>query len=58
MELKEFAQLVKSMRENQKEYFKTRRPSAMYASKELERKIDKEIIAILKPQEQTENELF
>lgn len=38
-----FAQLVKEMRDAQKEYFKHRTQSALSRSKELERKVDEEL---------------
>lgn len=35
-----FFEAVVTMRENQKEYFKTRTPSSLKASKEFERRVD------------------
>lgn len=37
----EFACLVKSMRDAQKRYFRTRSPMALEESKDLEKKVDK-----------------
>ena len=38
--MKEFIELVREMRNAQKEYFKTRDKSVLLKSKELERKVD------------------
>ena len=43
MNAKEFYDTVVEMRKAQKEYFRTRTPSALQHSKQLERLIDKEI---------------
>lgn len=43
MNAKQFFDLTASMREAQKEYFKTRSRDALYRSKTLEKRIDEEI---------------
>jgi hypothetical protein len=44
--MKEFIELVREMRNAQKEYFKTRTKDALNRSKELERKVDAELQSI------------
>lgn len=56
MELKEFAELVFLMREKQKEYFKTRHPGALYASKELEKMVDARIKLIVTPEKESQQQ--
>lgn len=46
MSAKEFFILVKDMREAQKEYFRTRSRDALVRSKNLEKKVDEEIIRV------------
>ena len=46
MELKEFVELVKKMREMQKEYFRTRSLNVLNQSKALERQVDNAIKTI------------
>jgi len=46
MEYSEFRNLVAEMRKNQKEYFATRSKPALFASKNLEAKVDKAIIQL------------
>lgn len=38
-----FRELVRAMRQEQKDYFKTRKPEHLYRSKELEKAVDKEL---------------
>lgn len=44
--MKEFIELVREMRNAQKEYFKTRSKDVLNLSKELERKVDAELQSI------------
>ena len=44
--MKEFIELVREMRNTQKEYFKTRSKDVLNRSKELERKVDAELQSI------------
>ena len=44
--MKEFIELVREMRNAQKEYFKTRSKDVLNRSKELERKVDTELQSI------------
>jgi hypothetical protein len=44
--MKEFIELVREMRNAQKEYFKTRSKDVLNRSKELERKVDAELQSI------------
>ena len=44
--MKEFIELVREMRNAQKEYFKKRTKDALNRSKELERKVDAELQSI------------
>ena len=53
MELKEFVELVKKMREMQKEYFRTRSMNVLNQSKALERQVDNAIKTIT----ETDNQL-
>ena len=48
MDAKEFFKTVKRMREAQKTYFRTRRPTDLQRSKEIERTIDDEIARVEK----------
>lgn len=43
MNAKDFFDLVKEMRKNQKDYFKTRSTESLRKSKELEKQVDDEI---------------
>lgn len=47
--MKEFVNLVKRMREAQKEYFRTRQPEALKFSKSMEAKVDRAIETINNP---------
>lgn len=38
--MKDFIELVRDMRQVQKEYFATRKKTALFAAKEIERKVD------------------
>lgn len=49
MTLHDFAQLVKRMRDKQKEYFKKRQPSLIEESKRLEKEVDKAVQEIVDP---------
>ena len=53
MNLFELVQLVSQMRDQQKVYFKTRSLPALIASKELEKKVDHEIKAIIDAKDQS-----
>lgn len=44
--MKDFIELVREMRNAQKEYFKTRSKDSLNRSKELERKVDAELQSI------------
>ena len=46
MELAEFARLVRLMRHEQKEFFKTRNPDRLKESKRLERRVDEALVEI------------
>lgn len=46
MDAKTFFQKVALMRKAQKEYFKTKSPQALRYSKDLERKVDAEILRV------------
>lgn len=59
MEINEYAQLVKSMREAQKTYFRTRYTEDLNKSKKLEKQVDEATEGILKPkQEINQQKLF
>lgn len=49
--INELAELGKRMRENQKEYFRTRSTISLNSSKKLERAFDEAVNEILKPVE-------
>ncbi len=51
MTVQELARLVQNMRHQQKEYFRTRSPSALEESKRLERKVDNACTAVLDGQQ-------
>jgi hypothetical protein len=59
MDIKEFAQFVKNMRDAQKAYFRDRKPSDLQNSKMYEKAVDQSIDTILKegPDNQTSLEL-
>lgn len=48
MNYPDFLKLVKQMREEQKKYFATRSQGALFAAKDLERKVDNQIEDFLK----------
>lgn len=48
MTAKDFFNLVEQMRQNQKDYFKTRSTEALRKSKELEKQVDDEIARVNK----------
>jgi phosphate uptake regulator len=52
VKIKELAQLVKQMREAQRQYFKERSPQWLSTAKELERRVDKEVMQILDSQKE------
>lgn len=49
--MKEFLQLVKKMRDAQKEYFQHRDPNALAEAKTYERKVDKALNGLLNQKE-------
>lgn len=59
MNAKEFFSLVKEMRHEQKEYFKTRSVEVLRKSKALEKRVDDEILRVERVlSEQKQGELF
>lgn len=58
MNAKEFFNLVEQMRQNQKDYFKTRSKEALKKSKELEKQVDDEIARVNKIMSDKQMNLF
>lgn len=48
MNARDFFNIVARMRQNQKDYFKTRSPESLRKSKELEKQVDDEIARVVK----------
>lgn len=51
--MEDFIELVRQMRNAQKEYFKTRDKSILQQSKELERKVDAYIVNVISNQQRS-----
>jgi hypothetical protein len=49
MSIEEFAELVRIMRDAQKDYFKTRSDASLHKSKSFEKQVDEQIKVILNP---------
>lgn len=58
MTAKEFFDLVTEMRQNQKDYFKTRSNESLKRSKELEKQVDDEIARVNKILSEKQMKLF
>jgi len=58
MNAREFFNLVERMRQNQKDYFKTRSTESLRKSKELEKQVDDEIARVNKIMSDKQMELF
>lgn len=58
MNAKDFFNLVEQMRQNQKDYFKTRSTESLRKSKELEKKVDDEIARVNKIMSEKQMNLF
>lgn len=58
MTAKDFFDLVTEMRQNQKDYFKTRSYESLRRSKELEKQVDDEIARVIKIMKDKQMNLF
>lgn len=58
MNARDFFNLVTEMRQNQKDYFKTRSTESLRKSKELEKQVDDEIARVNKIMSDKQMELF
>ena len=58
MSKEEYAQLIKTMRDKQKEYFKTRSNYVLAEAKKLEQSVDRATAEILKPETKKPNPGF
>lgn len=58
MTAKDFFKLVEQMRQNQKDYFKTRSAESLRRSKELEKQVDDEIARVNKIMSDKQMNLF
>lgn len=58
MTAKDFFNLVEQMRQNQKNYFKTRSTESLHKSKELEKQVDDEIARVNKIMSEKQMNLF
>lgn len=58
MTAKDFFKLVEQMRQNQKDYFKTRSTESLRKSKELEKQVDDEIARVNKIMSDKQMNLF
>ena len=58
MTAKDFFKLVEKMRQNQKDYFKTRSTESLRKSKELEKQVDDEIARVNKIMSDKQMNLF
>ncbi len=58
MTAKDFFKLVEQMRQNQKDYFKTRSTESLRKSKELEKQVDDEIARVNKIMKEKQMNLF